>query len=146
MGGGRSIRSRGSHILRLLLLVVVVVVMVVLVLGILNMRLGRLWLWDGSHGSSSAGVLVMFRHCQDQVFFLVLFLGAESKWRGRESPAKKGIKRERKKRWKRWKTDRQDDASQMPVRGERGQSNMYDPEKRQRTWRVPRRKSQEELQ
>ena len=99
MGGGRSIRSRGSHILRLLLLVVVVMVMVVLVLGILNMRLGRLWLWDGSHGSSSAGVLVMFRHCQDQVFFLVLFLGAEPvRRKGNHQP--KRVSGKEKKRWK----------------------------------------------
>lgn len=48
-----------------------VLVLLWLLLEILDMRLS-------GGGSGSAGILVMFRHCQDQVSFLSGFLGAES--------------------------------------------------------------------
>lgn len=48
-----------------------VLVLLWLLLEVLDVRLS-------GGGSGSAGVLVMFRHCQDQVSFLSGFLGAES--------------------------------------------------------------------
>lgn len=44
-------------------------------------------------GSGSAGILVMFRHCQDQVSFLSGFLGAESE--SKKKKKKKGFTSQR---------------------------------------------------
>lgn len=64
-GGRRASTSRSYKLMLMLMLWW-------LLLKILDVRL--------SGSNSSAGVLVMFRHCQDQRFLVVRFLGAESQW------------------------------------------------------------------